>query len=67
MEFKKAKKCIDTKDIIEPIPRATMLKRGGVKFKKAKQSIPFAIQFSNRILEMSLFTIEDEIGTFCEI
>ncbi|KAF5464943.1 hypothetical protein F2P56_014980 [Juglans regia] len=63
VEFKKAKKFRDTKDIIKPIPNATQLKERGVKFKKAKQRTMFAIQFSNGVLEISPLRIEDETET----
>ncbi|KAF5464945.1 hypothetical protein F2P56_014982 [Juglans regia] len=63
VEFKKAKKFRDTKDIIKPIPNATELKERGVKFKKAKQRTTFSIQFSNGVLEISPLRIEDETET----
>ncbi|XP_042988945.1 uncharacterized protein LOC122316474 [Carya illinoinensis] len=64
VNFKKAKKFRDTKNVIKPIPNARELKEGGVKFKKAKQHTTFAIQFSNGELEISPLTIEDETETF---
>ncbi|XP_040989684.1 uncharacterized protein LOC121237146 [Juglans microcarpa x Juglans regia] len=63
VEFKKAKKFRDTKDMIKSIPNATELKESGVKFKKAKQRTTFAIQFSNGVLEISPLRIEDETET----
>ncbi|KAG7995596.1 hypothetical protein I3843_01G118000 [Carya illinoinensis] len=49
---------------LSPIPNATELKEGGVKFKKAKQHTTFAIQFGNGKLEISPLIIEDDTETF---
>ncbi|XP_035547331.1 uncharacterized protein LOC118348888 [Juglans regia] len=64
VEFKKAKKFRDTKDMIKSIPNATELEESGVKFKAAKNCTTFAIQFSNGVWEISPLRIEDDTETF---
>ncbi|KAG2726614.1 hypothetical protein I3760_01G121800 [Carya illinoinensis] len=58
VEFKKANKFRDTKNMIKQIPNAIELKEGGVKFKKAKQRATFAIQFSNGTFLRNLIAYE---------
>ncbi|KAG2726619.1 hypothetical protein I3760_01G122200 [Carya illinoinensis] len=65
VEFEKAKKFWDTKDMVKPIPNATEVREAGVKFKAKKRTI-FAINFCNGVLEISPLRIDDHTETFLQ-